>query len=164
MNVIKGASGNASNYDAGSGQIKIKYNWTGSTQNNSLGVDLLNVTVNYHVVGVYQLNITSNTTGIPNTTNPTNHELQIKYNVSGDNFTLQVWNGAALVNKTTLNKTSPDYYNYTLSSNELQPDGSTTGGTVGNIDQYYVLVRYVDLTPDVVQGNLYLDYQRVYSW
>ncbi|MDP3106268.1 MAG: hypothetical protein Q8M95_16875 [Candidatus Methanoperedens sp.] len=164
VNTVVGASGNASDYDAGSGQIKIKYNWTGSTQNNTLGVDLLNVTVNYAAGGVYRLNITSNTTGIPNTTLPTNHELQIKYYVSGDNFTLQVWNGAAFVNQTTLNKTSPDYYNYTLSSNELKPDGKTTDGTVGDIDQNYVLVRYVDLTSNGVQGNLYLDYQRVYSW
>ncbi len=164
VNTVVGASGNASDYDSGSGQIKIRYNWTGSMQNNTLGVDLLNVTVNYASGGIYRLNITSTTTGIPNTTNPNNHELQIKYYVSGDNFTLQVWNGAAFVNKTTLNKISPDYYNYTFSSNELQPDASTTGGTVGNIDQYYVLVRYVDLTPNGVQGNLYLDYQRVYSW
>ncbi len=164
VNKVVGASGNASDYDAGSGQIKIKYNWTGSTQNNTLGVDLLNVTVNYAVGGVYKLNITSNITGIPNTTNPTNHELQIKYYVSGDNFTLQVWNGASFINRTTLNKSSPDYFNYTLSSNELQFDGSTTGGTVDDIDQYYVLVRYVDLTSSGVQGNLYLDYQRVYSW
>lgn len=157
---VVGASGNAGDYDyAGSGQIKIKYNWTGAVVNNKLGVDLLNVTVNYASGGVYRLDITSNTTGIPDATN---HELQIRYNVSGDNFTLQVWNGA-WDNKTTLTNTTLDYYNYALLPGELQSDVSTAGGNAGNIAQYYVLVRYLDLISSGVQGNLYLDYQRVYS-
>lgn len=165
VNRVVGASGNASEYDyAGSGQIKIKYNWTGAVVNNKLGVDLLNVTVAYVAGGVYKLNITSNTSVIPNTSNPNNHQLQIKYNVSKDNFTLQVWNGAAWVNKTTLTNITPDYYNYILLPGELQSDASTTGGTASDIGQYYVLVRYVDVTSNAQHGKLYLDYQRVYSW
>ena len=74
VNVSIGASGNASSYDAGGGQIKIRYNWTNSTLNNNLGIDLINVTVFYKPI--YLLNITTNTTNVPESNRS---ELQLKY-------------------------------------------------------------------------------------
>lgn len=255
VNVIKGASSNASSYDAGGGQIKIKYNWTNSASNNYLGVDLINVTVmykstyllnittntlsvpvnysNYYleinyshdanetgydvyvyngsvwnlkgsltssawtqanftlsssevingnvsiryldqtpagisqgnlyidyqrigytsgISGSYRLNVTTNTSEIPQTAN---HILQLRYNVSGDNFTLQIWNGSSWNNRTTLNDISLSYRNITLLSNELIPDG---------VNKSYSLVRYLDLNASATQqGTIYLDYQRIYN-
>jgi hypothetical protein len=159
VNTVVGASGNASSYDGGSGQIKIRYNWTGSTQNNTLGVDLINVTVTYLP---YLLNITANTTGIPETTNPGNHQLQVRYNVSTDTYKLQVWNGSIWNNRCNLNNQSIDYCNYTLLTGEVLQDGNFSG--MINIKKYYMLVRYLNQNGSGVQGNLYLDYQRVYSW
>lgn len=164
VNTIVGYGGNASDYDSGSGQIKIRFNWTGGSASSNLGVDLLNVTINYLSGGAFRLNITTNTTDIPETSNPNNHELQVRYNVSGDNFTLQIWNGATWSNKTALSNRSPDYYNITLLPSELQLYENTTDGTAGNINKYYVLVRYLDETADLVRSRLFLDYQRVYSW
>jgi hypothetical protein len=160
VNVIKGANGNASSYDAGSGQIRLRYNWTGSLFNNSLGVDQLNVTVGYLAAGPYHLNITTNTTDIPDAGV---HTLQLLYNTSADNFTLQIWNGSAWNNRTTLNDTTLSYRNITLQPEELIPQGIFTG-YAGSINNYYVLVRYLDLDASAAQqGRLYLDYQRVYS-
>jgi hypothetical protein len=160
VNIIKGANGNASSYDAGSGQIRLRYNWNGALFNNSLGVDQINVTVGYFAGGPYHLNITTNTTDIPDAGT---HMLQLRYNVSGDNFTLQVWNGSAWNNRTTLNETSPSYRNITLQPEELIPEGTLTGNS-GSINNYYVLVRYLDLSASsALQGMLYLDYQRIYN-
>ncbi|VVB86953.1 Uncharacterised protein [uncultured archaeon] len=160
VNVIKGANGNASSYDAGSGQIRLRYNWTGALFNNSLGVDQLNVTVGYLAARPYRLDITTNTTDIPDAGI---HTLQLMYNVSGDNFTLQIWNGSAWSNRTTLNDTSLSYRNITLMPEELIPEGYSAGNA-GSINRYYVLVRYLDLNASATsQGRLYLDYQRVYS-
>jgi len=256
VNVIKGASGNSSSYDAGGGQIKIRYNWTNSASNNNLGVDLINVTVlykstfllnitmnttsvpvnysNYYleinyscdtnetgydvyvyngsvwnlkgnltstnwtlanftlsssevingnvsvryidqtpagtsqgnlyidyqrthgfipgISGSYRLNVTTNTTDIPHASN---HDLQLRYNVSGDNFTLQIWNGSLWNNKTILNDTSLSYRNITLLPNELILDG---------VNKSYTLVRYLGMNASTTQqGTLYLDYQRIYN-
>ncbi len=160
VNIIKGANGNASSYDAGSGQIRLRYNWTGALSNNSLGVDQLNVTVGYLAAGPYHLNITTNTTNIPDAST---HTLQLMYNVSGDNFTLQIWNGSAWNNRTTLNDTTLSYRNITLQPEELIPQGISSG-YAGSVNNYYVLVRYLDMDASPAQqGRLYLDYQRVYS-
>lgn len=158
VNVNKGASGNASNYDIGGGQIKIRYNWTDSTSNNSLGVDLINVTVLY-ANNTYHLNVIANTTNIPGS-NFT--ELQLKYNISGDNFSVQIMNSSSgWENATILNSTGIPYRNITLNSSWLLPSG-TFPGNVASINKYYVNVRYLDLNQSV-NGTLYLDYQRVYS-
>ncbi|HWR26698.1 MAG TPA: Ig-like domain-containing protein, partial [candidate division Zixibacteria bacterium] len=158
VNITLGASENASDYNT-SGQIMIRYNWTGGTYNNSLGVDLINVTVHYIKGGSYRLNVTSNTTEVPE--NNSAQELQIKYNSSGDNFTLQLWNSSSLTwnNRTTLNQPSPSYENITLLPEELiQYDNFT--GVPFSIKKYFVPVRYLGENPDV-KGRLYLDYQRV---
>jgi hypothetical protein len=85
------------------------------------------------------------------------------YNVSGDNFTLQIWNGTAWNNRTTLNDTSLSYRNITLMPEELISEGASAGNA-GSISRYYMLVRYLDLDASPTrQGSLYLDYQRVYS-
>jgi hypothetical protein len=161
VNVNTGSGGNASSYDAGLGQIMLRYNWTGSSSNNALGVDMINMTVRYSSGGVYRLNITANTTGIPNAST---HILQIGYNVSGDNFTVQIWNGSGWNNRITLNKTNPDCINITLQAGELCQDGTISEGSVGDINTYYMLVRYLDINASAVQqGRLYLDYQRVCS-
>jgi hypothetical protein len=160
VNITKGASGNASSYDAGSGQIKIRYNLTGARFNNSLGIDLINVTVNYFASGPYRLNITTNTTEIPESIN---NELQIRYNVSGDNFALQLWNGSFWNNRTILNESSLSYRNITLLPDELISYG-TMSGNAGIINKSYVIVRYLDLNASATQqGSLYLDYQRIYN-
>ncbi len=121
-----------------------------------------NITLNYKTYG---LNVTANTTGIPDATTQV---LQLRYNVSvpGDNFTVQLWNGTNSTwnNKTTLNSSSLAYFNVTLESGELLSDGAFTGGSVGDLNKYYVRVRYTDVDArPTQQGNLYLDYQRVYS-
>jgi len=132
-----------------------------SFQDNSSStfrVDEFMVIFNYNTT-TYQLNITTNTTGIPEAAN--RQELQLRYYVSGDNFTLQVWNGSAWNNRTTLNDTTLSYRNITLVPEELIPQGASTGNA-GSVNNYYVLVRYLDASP-AQQGRLYLDYQRVYS-
>lgn len=119
-----------------------------------------NITLNYNT---YSLNITTNTTNIPNATTQT---LQLRYNVSNDNFTVQLWNGTNSTwnSKTTLNSSSLAYFNVTLESGELLSDGAFTGGSVGDLNKYYVRVRYTDVDASASQqGRLYLDYQRVYS-
>ncbi len=159
VNTVVGAGGNASNYDSGGGQIKLRYNWTGAAVNNSLGVDMVNVTVFYSTGGVFRLNVTTNTTGIPDAGAQV---LQLRYNVSNDNFTLQIWNGSEWNNRTTLNDTVMSYRNITLQPSELLSDG-TMAGNAATINKYYMLVRYLDLNPGATPGRLYLDYQRVYS-
>ncbi len=121
-----------------------------------------NLTLNYNTYG---LNVTANTTGIPDATTQV---LQLRYNVSapGDNFTVQIWNGTNSTwnSKTTLNSSSLAYFNVTLESGELLSDGAFTGGTVADVNKYYVRVRYTDVNASPTQqGRLYLDYQRVYS-
>jgi len=98
----------------------------------------------------YHLDVTTNTTDIPQSNN---HDLQIRYNVSGDNFMLQLWNGTSWNNRTILNETLLSDRTIPLLSNELIPDGDAG---------YYSLVRYVDLNA-TQQGTLYLDYQRIYN-
>jgi hypothetical protein len=160
VNVTKGASGNASSYDTGSGQIKIRYNWTGARFNNSLGIDLINVTVNYFESGAYHLNITTNTSEIPESTN---NELQIRYNVSGDEFALLLWNGSFWNNRIILNDSSLSYRNITLLPDELISYGTMSGNS-GSINKYYAIVRYLDMNASTTQqGSLYIDYQRIYN-
>jgi hypothetical protein len=158
VNVSIGASGNASSYDTGGGQIKIRYNWTNSTFNNNLGVDMINVTVFYKKT-TFLLNITTNTTNIPESNSS---ELQLKYNVSGDNFSVQIMNtSSGWENATILNATGMPYRNITLNSSWLIPDGTFIGNVV-SITRYNVFVRYLGINQSV-NGTLYLDYQRVYS-
>jgi hypothetical protein len=112
------------------------------------------------VGGTYQLNVTTNTTDIPDAGI---HTLQLMYNVSGGNFTLQIWNGTAWNNRATLNDTSLSYRNITLMPEELVSEGASAGNA-GSTSRYYALVRYLDLNASAAQqGTLYLDYQRVYS-
>ena len=111
--------------------------------------------------GSYQLNVTTNTTDIPDASI---HTLELRYNVSGDNFTVQLWNGSSWNNRTTLNDTSLSYRNITLYPEELIFNG-TLAGNAGSINKSYSLVRYLDLNASVEQqGMLYLDYQRIYNY
>ncbi|VVB91223.1 Bacterial Ig-like domain (group 1) [uncultured archaeon] len=265
VNAIIGASGNASSYNTGSGQIKLMYNWTNAIFNNSLGIDLINVTVAY-TASTYSLNITTsttnvsqdvnsnyyleinysrdagetgydvyvyngtdwnlkgsltssswslanftlgnseiingnvnvlyldqnpaggvqgnlyidyqrvhnytpavpagyhldiiaNTTGIPDASS---HKLRLRYNATGDNFTLSVYNVTAWNIKGTLNNSAMTYVEVPLNTDELLPDGIFTPFTVNSLNRYYVLVRYVDESYSK-QGKLYLDYQGVFS-
>lgn len=149
VNVSKGASDNASNYDAGGGQIKIRYNWTNSTSNNSLGVDMINVTVLYSQPN-FLLNITTNTTSIPV---DNQYYLEINYSCdANETYSIYVWNGSAWNNRTSLNATPGNWtvMNYTLNSGE---------NNSGN-----PLIRYLDNNPSgTSQGNLYIDYQRIHG-
>ena len=111
--------------------------------------------------GSYQLNVTTNTTDIPDASM---HTLELRYNVSGDNFTVQLWNGSSWNNRTTLNDTSLSYRNITLYPDELISNG-TLAGNAGSINKSYSLVRYLDLNASAEQqGMLYLDYQRIYNY
>jgi hypothetical protein len=158
VNVTKGASGNASSYDAGGGQIKIRYNWTNSLFNNNLGVDMINVTVLYKN-SIFLLNIATNTINVPESNRS---DLQLKYNVSGDNFTVQIMNiSSGWENVTILNTTDMPYRNITLNSSWLILNG-TFSGNVASINRYDVFLRYLGINQSV-NGTLYLDYQRVYS-
>ncbi len=113
-----------------------------------------------NVSGTYHLNITTNTTDIPDAGI---HKLQLMYNASNDNFTLQIWNGTAWNNRTALNDTTLSYRNITLQPEELILQGISSG-YAGSVNNYYVLVRYLDLDASPAQqGSLYLDYQRIYS-
>ena len=110
--------------------------------------------------GSYQLNVTTNTTDIPDASI---HTLELRYNVSGDNFTVQLWNGSSWNNRTTLNDTSLSYRNITLYPEELISYG-ILAGNAGSINKSYSLVRYLDLNASAEQqGTLYLDYQRIYN-
>lgn len=135
---------------------------TGSTQGN-LYIDYQRVNGSTPAAGgaaAYRLNVTTNTTDIPDASTQT---LQLRYNVSNDTFTLQLWNGSAWNNRTTLDNITMSYRNITLLPEEFIPDGSLTG-SAGTLTTGYVLVRYLDLNASAVQqGSLYLDYQRVNS-
>ena len=157
VNVTIGGSGNASSYDAGSGRIMLRYNWTGSLNSTNLGIDLLRVNVNY---SVYRLNITTNTTNIPE--GSTRQILQLRYNVSGDSFVLQIWNGSYWNSRATLNDTSISTRSIILQPDEMLPYG-TMNGSDAAVNTYYMMVRYIDLNASTTKGNLYLDYQRVYT-
>jgi hypothetical protein len=107
----------------------------------------------------YYLNVVTNTTNVPEANSS---ELQLKYYVSGDNFTAQIMNtSSGWENAAILNATSMSYRNIKLNSNWLIPDG-TFSGNVSSINRYYVNVRYLGINQSV-NGTLYLDYQRVYS-
>jgi len=102
------------------------------------------------------LNITTITTDIPDASN---HTLQLRYYVSGDSFTLQVWNGSYWNNRAALTDTSWSYRNITLLSDEL-----IQAGNAGDGYKYYARVRYLDMDVNPTQqGMLYLDYQRIYN-
>ena len=100
--------------------------------------------------------MTTNTTDIPHASS---HILQLRYNVSGDNFTLQLWNGSSWNTKTILNDTLLSNRNIILLPDELIFDGNS-----GGINIYHTLVRYLDLNANAIQqGRLYIDYQRIYN-
>ncbi|NJD51663.1 MAG: hypothetical protein FIB07_02225 [Candidatus Methanoperedens sp.] len=141
------------------GTPKVRYvdeDPSGSTQGN-LYIDYQRVHgITTGTPSVYHMNITTNTSDIPQTSN---HILQIRYNTSGDNFTLQIWNGTSWNNRTALNDTSLSYRNVTLLPDELILYSNTEG-----INKYYTLVRYLDMdTNTTQQGTIYLDYQRIYN-
>ncbi len=144
VNVIKGASGSASSYDAGGGQIKLRYNWTNSTFNNNLGVDLINVTV--YINNTSLLNITTDTIAVPA---DTNYYLQIKYSRdASDAYNVYAFNGTAWNLKGSLDLPAWSVFNTTIDSSEV---------INGNVS-----VRYLDKnTTGSTQGNLYIDYQRI---
>ncbi|MDO8725791.1 MAG: hypothetical protein Q7J35_06975 [Candidatus Methanoperedens sp.] len=112
----------------------------------------------------YHLNITTNTTDIPEAN--TLQVLQLNYTVSGGNFTVLIKNSttSGWDTVTTLNSTGMPYRNITLTQDQLIPDGTFSGDVpyVPVINKYYVLVRYVDENP-LSNGTLNLDYQRVHS-
>ncbi|VVB55883.1 Uncharacterised protein [uncultured archaeon] len=143
-------------YNGGAPRVRyIDQNPSGSTQGN-LHVDYQRIHgITTGIPSVYHLNITTNTSDIPRTSN---HILQIRYNISGDNFTLQLWNGTSWNNRTILNDTSLSYRNVTLLSDEL-----IFYSNAGGINKYYTLVRYLDMNSATQQGTLYLDYQRIYN-
>lgn len=142
------------------GNYSLLLNATLFTTNNGALVNVSwdnpSITLDYNT---YSLNITTNTTDIPESSTQI---LQLRYNVSNDNFTLQLWNGSSWNNRTTLNDTAISYRNITLLTEELIPDGTLTG-SAADLNKYFVLVRYLDLNASAAQGRLYLDYQRVYS-
>ncbi|MFZ2410780.1 MAG: hypothetical protein WAW23_04340, partial [Candidatus Methanoperedens sp.] len=147
------------------GNLSVRYidqTPAGSTQGN-LYIDYQRVNGSTPASGgaaAYRLNVTTNTTDIPDASTQT---LQLRYNVSNDTFTLQLWNGSAWNNRTTLSDITMSYRNITLLTEELIPDG-TLAGNAATLNKYYVLVRYLDLNASAVQqGSLYLDYQRVNS-
>ncbi|MCX9085893.1 MAG: hypothetical protein OIN87_13965, partial [Candidatus Methanoperedens sp.] len=128
-------------------------------QSSIFSIDEFKVIFNYDL-NLYHLNVTTNTTNIPEAVS---QELQLRYNVSNDNFILQIWNGSTWNNRTTLNDTVLSYRNITLFSDELISYG-TMSGNDGNINTYYILVRYQDMNASTTQqGSLYLDYQRIYN-
>ncbi len=152
---------NVGEYNSGTPRIRyIDQTPTGSTQGN-LYIDYQRIHgYTPAIPAAYRLDVTTNTTSIPDAGTQV---LQIRYNVSSDNFTLQIWNGSDWDSRTTLNDTVMSYRNITLLPGDLQPDGAFTGGNI-DLNKYYVFVRYVDMTASPVQqGRLYLDYQRVYS-
>jgi hypothetical protein len=136
------------------GNVSVRYldqTPAGSTRGN-LSIDYQRI---HSISPGYHLDITTNTTDIPEASI---HTLQLRYNVSGDNFTLQLWNGSTWNNRTILNDTALSYRNITLLSDELIPD-------TGSINKYFTLVRYLDQNASAVQqGRLYLDYQRIYNY
>ncbi len=109
----------------------------------------------------YHLDITTDTTDIPEAN--TLPVLQLKYTVSGGNFTVLIKNGttSGWDSATTLNATGMPYRNITLTQDELLLYG-TFSGNMPPINKYYVQVRYQDESP-LLNGTLNLDYQRVYS-
>jgi hypothetical protein len=112
----------------------------------------------------YHLDITTDTSNIPEAN--TLPILQLKYTVSGGNFTVLIKNvtTSGWDSVTTLNASGMPYRNITLKQDELLPDGTFPSDVpyVSAINKYYVQVHYIDESP-LLNGTLNLDYQRVYS-
>ena len=135
-------------------------NPAGSTQGN-LYIDYQRIHgITAGLPSGYHLNVTTNTTNVPHANSS---ELQLKYDVSGDSFTVQIKNGTSMGwdNATTLNASGMPYRNISLLSSWLLPDG-TFSGNMASINKYYVNVRYLGENVSA-NGTLRLDYQRVYS-
>ncbi len=149
-------------YNGGNPRIRyIDTNPSGTSQGN-LYIDYQRIHGYTPAVPVgYHLDIITNTTDVPDANI---HILQLMYNVSasGDNFTLQVYNGTSWDTRATLDQTSMTVLNIPLQSGDLQPDAIFTPYTANSLNRYYVLMRYLDES-ESKQGRLYLDYQRVYS-
>lgn len=114
------------------------------------------------IPGGYHLDVTTNTSGIPYAANM---KLQLMYNATGDNFTLQLFNGSGFSwdDKEILNMSSTTPVEVPLAMDYLLPDGNFGIYTVNNLPRYYVLVRYVDNRDAGPAGKMNLHYQRVYS-
>ncbi len=147
-----------------SGNPRIRY-----LENNPSGTSRGNLSIDYQRIhgytpgnpGGWNLDIMTNTSGVPAASS---NKLQVMYNSTGDNFTLQVYNGSTLSwdVRESLNVTaSMTLKEVTLSADDLLSDG-TLSGNVNNLPRKYVRVRYLHESPSN-QGRLYLDYQRVYS-
>ncbi|MDD5615545.1 MAG: hypothetical protein PHH85_05020 [Candidatus Methanoperedens sp.] len=153
---------NINEYNSGSPRVRY-------IDTNPSGTSRSNLSIDYQRIhgytpatpGGYNLDIITNTSGVPAASS---HKLQVMYNATGDNFTLQVYNGSTLSwdVRESLNVTaSMTLKEVTLSADYLLPDG-TFSGNVNNLPRKYVRVRYLHESPSN-QGRLYLDYQRVYS-
>jgi len=137
---------------------------------NPAGTSRGNLSIDYQrihgytpgIPGGYHMDIRTNTSGIPDAVN---QKLQLMYNATGDNFTLQLYNGSSFLwdNKETLNKSAITMVEVPLTMDYLLSDGNFGPYTVNNLPRYYVLVRYLDNRNAGPGGKLYLDYQRVSS-
>ncbi len=153
---------NPEEYNAGNPRIRYVDNTPSGTSRGNLSIDYQRIHgYTPGIPGGWHLNIETNTSGIPASAS---RMLQIRYNATGDNFTLNIYNGSSFLwdGKETLNKSAMTYVEVPLSPDYLLPDGTFSPGTVSNLPRYYVLVRYTDVDENK-QGRLYLDYQRVYS-
>jgi len=161
--VVKNITLNPNEYNSGNPRIRyIDENPAGTSQGN-ISIDYQRIHgYTPGIPGGYHLDVRMNTSGIPDAAN---QKLQLMYNATGDNFTLQLYNGSSFLwdDKETLNKTATTLVEVPLKVDYLLSDGNFGPYTVNNLPRYYVLVRYLDNRDAGPGGKLYLDYQRVYS-
>ena len=161
---VRNISLNAGEYNGGNPRVRyIDENPAGTSRGN-LSIDYQRIHgYTPGIPGGYHLDVRTNTSGIPDAVN---QKLQLMYNATGDNFTLQLYNGSSFSwdPKETLNKSAMTLVEVPLTTDYLLSDGNFGSYTVNNLPRYYVLVRYLDNRDAAPVGKLYLDYQRVYSW
>ncbi|MBU3966177.1 MAG: hypothetical protein KKG76_02210 [Euryarchaeota archaeon] len=161
---IRNISLNPSEYNSGNPQVRY-------IDEKPMGTSQGNISIDYQrihgytpgIPGGYHLDVRTNTSGIPAAAN---QKLELRYNATGDNFTLQLYNGSSFSwdDKETLNKSAMTLVEVPLTADYLLSDGNFGPYTVNDLPRYYVLVRYEDNRNAGPGGKLYLDYQRVYSW
>lgn len=116
----------------------------------SWNVDHVALVINYTPPTEYTMNITTNFTGVPS---GVAYTLEIRYNVTGDTFTVYVWDNSSqtFINRGTLNSTTTAVFTYVL---ETVLANEYNGGEP--------VIRFVDATPrGTTQGTLRIDYERI---
>ena len=112
----------------------------------SWNIDHIALAINYTAAATYITNVTTQFTGVPS---GTLHTLELRYRVTGDAFSVQVYDGTS----------------YNTRGGALTAGSLATWSYIMTADEYNAgapQVRFIDATPSgTSQGVLYLEYERI---